>query len=176
MTGLKCSKGSGAVLETRKALGLTQKEFAEKTGLTISGISRVEREGRFFSYESDGVKAQLKFNKSVPREFRQKRHLYKPVGKKQVQSIRVKVGNCVYCGAVVEQYYQSYARGYKPCCNKSCATLYRYHGRKPLATPAPFGATVPAINPRIERARKSRKADLWRGMDKTLREAQEAKQ
>jgi len=175
-TGQKCSIGSGPIQEARFALGLTQEELARQTGLSCYGIGKAERQGRFFSENSGGPAAQLKFNKGMSGQFRQQRHSYRSSGIKRVENHRARVTNCAYCGGIVLQREGDAKAGKKPACNRSHANLYRHRGPIQKPAPAPFGSTVPVINPRIERARKSRKADLWRGMDKTLREAQEAKQ
>jgi len=168
----KKSQGSGIIYETRKKLSLTQKEFAQLLEVSKGAIGDTEREGRFFSDLAAGPAAQLRFNKAVPSEMKQQRHLYRERGKKRVSKQRVIVRNCTYCGKVVEQLAYG-AESRKPFCNKSHAALYRCHGPMPLPSPAPFGSTVPVIIGKVDRIPKKRRANAGdaRAITKVIKEA-----
>jgi len=139
---------------------MSQQQLAAVLGVSSDAIKTAEAEGRYFRQGKIQLKASMRIEVAP------------------VQTTGLRNCHCGYCHKIIERQSVNLRRSKSRSvfCSKSHVALYRWHGPMPLPTPAPFGSTVPAINPRIERARKSRKADLWRGMDKTLREAQEAKQ
>jgi hypothetical protein len=164
--GLKKSKGSGVVYEARVALGLTQKELAEYTGLTANGISEVEIEGRFFGLNGRGVDAQIKFNGAVPSR-RQPRKSYRirPDSNRR-ESVVTKT--CHYCNEIVQQYTYSAKKYDMAFCSKSHQMLYRHRG--PLnKTEAPITQAQP--EPRKTRRKKRLEGELWKGMEQTLKES-----
>lgn len=154
------SKGTTAVAQRRFELKLTGVEMAERVGHSRRSQKEWEIKGK---------------GKTVTRRVARGMRKYVPAIKDELQYLAA--SNCGYChkAIVADRSVLDYRRKRNKTgllfCDYRCSARYKFHGAMPLPEPVPFGATVPAIRPRIERAVQHREADLWKGMDKVLRES-----
>jgi DNA-binding transcriptional regulator YiaG len=140
------STGQSAIAEERRALGLTQKEFAAQIGVDRNTLGRIEngrcRPRRCRHTTRNGILKQVR-DAAVREELR-----------------TAITEACGYCHRPITRK-RSYAETRKRAsvsglifCNGRCTRLYHHRGALPARVPAP-----------------GERRDLWVGMEKTLKKA-----